>query len=57
MVSAAPDIAALSKDAGADDYVEKPFEIKELLDLVNHYVNGNTKTRLDNASSQKSRYN
>jgi DNA-binding response OmpR family regulator len=40
MVSAAPDIAVLSKEAGADDYIEKPFEIKELLALVNRYVNG-----------------
>jgi len=57
MVSASPEIADLSKDAGADDHIEKPFEIKDLLDLVNKYVNGNMKTRSDNASSKKFRYN
>ena len=55
MVSAAPDIAALSKDAGADDYIEKPFEIKDLLALVNNYVNENAKTHSDDAPSQSFR--
>ena len=38
MISAAPDIGALSQQAGADSYIEKPFEIKDLLKVVNFYV-------------------
>jgi DNA-binding response OmpR family regulator len=52
MVSAAPDIATLSQDAGADDYIEKPFEIRQLLELINKYVNGEAKTHSDMAPSR-----
>ena len=38
MVSAAPDIGNLSEEAGADSYLEKPFEIKGLLKLVEFYL-------------------
>ncbi|TMI86737.1 MAG: response regulator [Bacteroidetes bacterium] len=34
MVSASPDIGILSQKAGADDYLEKPFEIKHLLKVI-----------------------
>jgi CheY-like chemotaxis protein len=39
MVSASPDIATLAKKAGADFFVEKPFDMKELLRIVDHYIN------------------
>lgn len=38
MISASPDINILSKVAGADDYIEKPFEINHLLKLVTQYT-------------------
>ena len=43
MISAAPNIASLSQECGADSYIEKPFELKYLLKVVNHYVHGNPK--------------
>ena len=42
MISAAPDIGTLSREAGADSYIEKPFEIKELLKVVNFYTSPQT---------------
>jgi len=38
MISASPDIGPSSREAGADAYIEKPFEISHLVDLVNTYV-------------------
>jgi len=38
MVSATPGLAPLAKKAGADDYLEKPFHLKDLLDIVAKYV-------------------
>jgi len=38
MISASPDIGRSSREAGADAYIEKPFEISNLVDLVNSYV-------------------
>ena len=38
MISASPEISALYKDAGADDYIEKPFASKDLLCLVSKYT-------------------
>lgn len=38
MVSATPGLAPLAKSAGADDYLEKPFHLKDLLEMVKKYV-------------------
>lgn len=38
MISASPDIAKLSKAAGADNYIEKPFEISYFLKMVYDYT-------------------
>ena len=38
MVSASPNIEILAKIAGADDSIEKPFKIAELLNKVAKYV-------------------
>jgi CheY-like chemotaxis protein len=38
MLSASPDIGLQSKLAGANSFVEKPFEIAYLLKLVNYYT-------------------
>jgi DNA-binding response OmpR family regulator len=38
MISASPDIASLSKEARADDYLEKPFELAHLLELADYYL-------------------
>ena len=35
MVSASPDIAITAKNAGADRFIEKPFEINEILKCIN----------------------
>ena len=34
LVSATPDLAKLAKEAGADDYIEKPFSTRALLEKV-----------------------
>ncbi len=36
MVSASPNISTLSIEAGADDYIEKPFEMAYLLEKVKY---------------------
>ena len=41
MISASPDIATLSKEAGADDYLEKPFDISYLLKMAERYSRKN----------------
>jgi DNA-binding response OmpR family regulator len=38
MISASPDIAALSREAGADDYIEKPFNVNFLVSMTNFYI-------------------
>lgn len=38
MVSANPSIGSLSREAGADDYIEKPFEVRYLLKKIQAYI-------------------
>ena len=38
MISANPHIGKLSEEAGADAYIEKPFEVKYLLETVKRYI-------------------
>jgi CheY-like chemotaxis protein len=38
MISASPDIGKLSKAAGADNYIEKPFEVSCLLKMIYDYT-------------------
>jgi DNA-binding response OmpR family regulator len=38
MVSANPSIGILASEAGADDYVEKPFEVKYLLKKIQTHI-------------------
>jgi DNA-binding response OmpR family regulator len=40
MVSATPDIGIVSAEAGADDFVEKPFELAYLLKVIERNING-----------------
>ena len=52
MVSASPDIGILAVKAGADDFVEKPFELSYLLKVIdrniNNAKNGRLSTRVTN---------
>ena len=38
MISASPDIPLLSQQAGADGFLEKPFDIKSLLKIISKYI-------------------
>ncbi len=38
LVSATPDLEVLAREAGADDFIEKPFKKNDLLNLVAKYV-------------------
>jgi DNA-binding response OmpR family regulator len=38
MISANPNIEELAKGAGADNWIEKPFEVKTLLEMVGNYT-------------------
>ena len=38
IVSASPDLDKQSKAAGADDYIEKPFQLRNLLNLMTKYL-------------------
>ncbi len=38
MISASPDIAQLAKDAGAESFIEKPFDMSLLLKVINAYT-------------------
>ncbi len=38
IVSATPGIGKLAEEAGADDFIEKPFQIKDLLSVVEKWI-------------------
>ena len=38
IVSATPGIGELAQEAGADDFIEKPFQMKELLKIVAKWI-------------------
>lgn len=38
IVSATPGIGPMAKEAGADDFIEKPFRMKELLNVVKKWI-------------------
>ena len=38
IVSASPNLDQQAKAAGADDFVEKPFQMKVMLDLLKKYI-------------------
>ena len=38
IVSATPGIGKMAKEAGADDFIEKPFQIKDLLGVVERWI-------------------
>ena len=38
IVSATPGIGKLAEQAGADDFIEKPFQIKDLLGVVEKWI-------------------
>ena len=38
IVSATPGIAKMAQEAGADDFIEKPFQMKELLNVVAKWI-------------------
>ncbi len=39
VTSASPYIAQFAKEAGADDFIEKPFKMKELISLIEKVLN------------------
>lgn len=38
LVSAASNLEKIAKDCGADDFLSKPFNLQELIDLVKKYI-------------------
>lgn len=41
MISANNDVAKSAKDSGADDFIAKPFEVKDLLNKVKKHISSN----------------
>jgi CheY-like chemotaxis protein len=39
IISASPYVATLASEAGADDFIEKPFKTKDLLAMAEKYIN------------------
>ena len=39
IISASPHVAQFASEAGADDFIEKPFKTKELLAMAEKYIN------------------
>ncbi len=46
MISASPDIQESSANAGADDFIEKPFDLSHLLSVIERNINRNNKESL-----------
>ena len=46
MISANKDLEQITKDAGADDFIEKPFQMVNLLAKIDTYINLDTKVNL-----------
>jgi CheY-like chemotaxis protein len=44
IISASPDIAGEARQAGADDVIQKPFNIKEVRAMVKRYMDAANKT-------------
>jgi len=42
MISAARETEQIAKDAGADDFISKPFQMEHLLAIVAKYINSST---------------
>ena len=42
MISANPGIGVLAREAGADDFIEKPFDIQHLLEMIKTYLKKKT---------------
>ena len=38
MISASTELERSAKDAGADDFLEKPFDMEELLNKIGHFL-------------------
>lgn len=38
IVSATPGIGKMAEEAGADDFIEKPFQVKDLLNVVKKWI-------------------
>jgi DNA-binding response OmpR family regulator len=49
MISASPDIGILSAQAGADDFIEKPFDLNYILQVVERNISQNKSSRLKKA--------
>lgn len=39
MISASTELERSAKEAGADDFLEKPFDMEELLEKIEHFLN------------------
>src|SRR3989337_1974838 len=46
IISASPNFGPLAMNAGANDFIEKPFQMNDLLQMVEKYVNGDQKNNL-----------
>ena len=46
MVSASPDIGTVALKAGADDFIEKPFELSYLLKVIERNINNRKKQKI-----------
>jgi DNA-binding response OmpR family regulator len=49
MISAAPGVDVLARGAGADDYIEKPFDRGDLLQLIDRHISVQPRDRTHNA--------